>query len=105
MEDVREAFEAQLNFFFKRLIGDLHLVEKANHKEHPTPLSSALLDGCLRSGRCSTGGGAVYNFSGIQCVGPADTGDALYAIDRAVFRERRMTLPGAGGTPEEGHPR
>jgi len=94
MEDVREAFEAQLNFFIKRLIGDLHLVEKANHKEHPTPLSSALLEGCLKSGRCSTGGGAVYNFSGIQCVGPADTGDALYAIDRAVFRERRMTLPG-----------
>jgi len=94
MEDVREAFEGQLNFFVKRLIGDLHLVEKANRKEHPTPLSSALLEGCLKSGRCSTGGGAVYNFSGIQCVGPADTGDALYAIDRAVFRERRMTLSG-----------
>lgn len=94
MEDVREAFEGQLNFFVTRLIGDLHLVEKANHKEHPTPLSSALIEGCLSSGRCSTGGGAVYNFSGIQCVGPADTGDALYAIDRAVFRERRMTLSG-----------
>ncbi|MBA4423884.1 MAG: formate acetyltransferase, partial [Syntrophus sp. (in: bacteria)] len=94
MEDVREAFEAQLNFFVQRLIGDLHLVEQANHKEHPTPLSSMLLDGCLKSGRCSTGGGAVYNFSGIQCVGPADTGDALYAIDRAVFQERRMTLTG-----------
>ncbi|PKN60330.1 MAG: formate acetyltransferase [Deltaproteobacteria bacterium HGW-Deltaproteobacteria-11] len=94
MEDVREAFEGQLNFFVRRLIGDLHLVEEANHKEHPTPLSSMLLDGCLKSGRCSTGGGAVYNFSGIQCVGPADTGDALYAIDRAVFRERKMTLPG-----------
>jgi formate C-acetyltransferase len=94
MEDVREAFEGQLNFFVQRLIGDLHLVEKANHKEHPTPLSSMLLEGCLQSGRCSTGGGAVYNFSGIQCVGPADTGDSLYAIDQAVFRERRMTLPG-----------
>jgi formate C-acetyltransferase len=94
MEDVREAFEGQLNFFVRRLIGDLHLVEKANHKEHPTPLSSMLLEGCLKSGRCSTGGGAVYNFSGIQCVGPADTGDALYAIDRAVFREPKMTLPG-----------
>ncbi|MDI6725614.1 MAG: pyruvate formate lyase family protein [Smithellaceae bacterium] len=94
MEDVREAFEGQLNFFVKRLIGDLHLVEKANHKEHPTPLSSMLLEGCLKSGRCSTTGGAFYNFSGIQCVGPADTGDALYAIDQAVFRERRMTLQG-----------
>ncbi|MHB9097899.1 MAG: pyruvate formate lyase family protein, partial [Syntrophales bacterium] len=93
MEDVREAFEGQLNFFIGRLIGDLHLVERANRQEHPTPLSSALIEGCLASGRCSTAGGAVYNFSGIQCVGPADTGDSLYAIDRAVFRERRMTLP------------
>ena len=93
MEDVREAFEGQLSFFVERLIGDLHLVEKANHKEHPTPLSSALLEGCLKSGRCSTGGGAVYNFSGIQCVGPADTGDALHAIDRAVFQERKLSLP------------
>ncbi len=93
MDDVREAFEAQLNFFVGRLIKDLHLVETANHKEHPTPLSSMLLEGCLKSGRCSTGGGAVYNFSGIQCVGPADTGDALHAIDRAVFRERKITLP------------
>jgi len=92
MGDIREAFEGQLDFFVKRLIDDLHLVEKANHKEHPTPLSSMLLEGCLKSGRCSTGGGAVYNFSGIQCVGPSDTGDALYAIDRAVFRERKMTL-------------
>jgi pyruvate formate-lyase/glycerol dehydratase family glycyl radical enzyme len=94
MADVREAFETQLNFFVSRLIGDLRLVEKANHREHPTPLSSALIEGCLKSGRCSTGGGAVYNFSGIQCVGPADTGDALYAIDRAVFRDRRMNLSG-----------
>jgi len=93
MEDVKEAFEAQLAFFIGRLIADLNLVEKANHEVHPTPLSSMLIDGCLRSGRCSTGGGAVYNFSGIQCVGPADTGDSLYAIDRAVFREGRMTLP------------
>jgi formate C-acetyltransferase len=92
MEDIREAFERQLNFFVRRLIGDLHLVEKANHKEHPTPLSSMLLEGCHTSGKCSTNGGAVYNFSGIQCVGPADTGDALYAIDKAVFREKKMTL-------------
>ncbi|MEW6334575.1 MAG: pyruvate formate lyase family protein [Thermodesulfobacteriota bacterium] len=94
MADLLAAFEAQLRFFVRRLIGDLQLVEKANHREHPTPLSSALIEGCLTSGRCSTGGGALYNFSGIQCVGPADTGDALQAIDRAVFRERRLSLPG-----------
>jgi hypothetical protein len=29
------------------------------------------LDDCLTSGRCSTDG-AVYNFSGIQCVEPVE---------------------------------
>jgi formate C-acetyltransferase len=59
---------------------------------HPTPLTSMLLDGCLEKGVCSTAGGARYNFSGVQCVGPVDTGDALYAIEQAVFREQRITL-------------
>jgi formate C-acetyltransferase len=73
-------------------VGDLHAVERANRRYHPTPLTSMLLDGCLASGTCSTAGGARYNFSGIQCVGPADTGDALYAIEQAVFRERKLSL-------------
>jgi formate C-acetyltransferase len=51
-----------------------------------------LLDGCLKKGVCSTSGGATYNFSGIQCVAPADTGDSLYAISQAVFVENKLTL-------------
>lgn len=94
MADVRAAFEAQLGFLLGRLAADLRAVEGANRRHHPTPLTSMLLDGCLESGRCSTAGGARYNFSGIQCVGPADAGDALYAIERAVFADRRIGLPG-----------
>jgi formate C-acetyltransferase len=43
---------------------------------------------------CSTAGGARYNFSGIQCVGPADVGDSLFAIEKAVFTDGAITLPG-----------
>jgi formate C-acetyltransferase len=94
MDDVKRAFETQLNYFMKRLITDLQHIERANAAYHPTPLSSMLLDGCLNNGICATSGGAAYNFSGIQCVGPVDTGDALYAVDKAVFREKKITLPG-----------
>jgi pyruvate formate-lyase/glycerol dehydratase family glycyl radical enzyme len=93
MDEVKRAFETQLRYGIERLIRDLQAIEKANAAYHPTPLTSSLLDGCLKRGRCSTAGGATYNFSGIQCVGPADTGDSLYAIDRVVFREKRLTLP------------
>ncbi|MFH1154094.1 MAG: pyruvate formate lyase family protein [Pseudomonadota bacterium] len=92
MGDVKAAFEAQLQDRMNRLIKDLKAVETANRRFHPTPLTSMLIQGCLERGICSTAGGARYNFSGIQCVGPADTGDALFAIDRMVFRERSMTL-------------
>lgn len=93
MADVKKAFEIQLEYAIQGLIKDLRAVEIANAVYHPTPFTSMLLDGCLEKGRCSTVGGAVYNFSGIQCVGPADTGDALYAIERAVFKEKKLTLP------------
>ncbi|MBA4366749.1 MAG: formate acetyltransferase [Desulfobacterium sp.] len=92
MQDVTEAFEKQVEYQLSRLVKDLHAIEIANRKYHPTPLTSSLLEGCLASGRCSTAGGAQYNFSGIQCVAPADTGDALYAIETAVFKEKKITL-------------
>ncbi|MFQ5650108.1 MAG: pyruvate formate lyase family protein [bacterium] len=92
MADVVHAFEAQLRFRISQLIADLQAVELANRELHPTPLTSMLLDGCLESGLCSTAGGARYNFSGVQCVGPADTGDALYAIEQTVYVEKKTTL-------------
>jgi formate C-acetyltransferase len=93
MEDVKAAFERQLAFQIDRLVGDLRAVEHAHRKYHPTPLTSMLLAGCIERGTCSTSGGAVYNGSGVQCVGASDTGDSLFAIAHAVFAERRLTLP------------
>lgn len=93
MPDVVIAFEKQLHHRLSRLIDDLRAVETANRKYHPTPLTSMLIKGCLDKGICSTGGGALYNFSGIQCVAPVDTGDAFRAIEQAVFTEKRFSLP------------
>jgi pyruvate formate-lyase/glycerol dehydratase family glycyl radical enzyme len=93
MDDVKTAFEKQLAFQLSNLIEDLQAIESANRKYHPTPLTSSLLEGCIESGSCSTAGGASYNFSGIQCVAPADTGDSLYAIEQAVFIDKKITLP------------
>ena len=94
MDDVKAAFETQLKYQLDCLIDDLKEAERLNAEYHPTPLTSMLLDGCIESGKCSTRGGAIYNYSGVQCVGPADTGDALYAIDRLVFRDKKLSLDG-----------
>jgi pyruvate formate-lyase/glycerol dehydratase family glycyl radical enzyme len=92
MDEVIEAFGAQLDFLVDRMIGDFHMVEKANMDYHPTPLSSMLVEGCLESGRDLTEGGATYNSSGIQGVGVADVADSLAALDTVVFKEKKHSI-------------
>ena len=92
MEEVIEAFRAQVYFMTERMIMDLQVIERGNRDFHPTPLSSMLVEGCLETGRDVTQGGAVYNSSGVQGVGVADTADALAAIDEVVFRRKVHTL-------------
>jgi len=86
------AFENQLRIQIKKFISDMNAIEKANHKFHPTPLSSSFIDGCISSGVCSTGGGAIYNLSRVQCVGAVDAGDSLFAIKKAVFEEKSLSF-------------
>ena len=93
MDDVKKAFESQLGFQIKKLIEDIQALELANMKYHPTPFTSMLHEGCIASGKCTTKGGAIYNFSGIQAVSPIAAGDGLYAIEKAVFKDRRISLP------------
>ena len=94
MAHVTEAFETQLRFIIARLMKDLRALEEANRDYHPTPFTSMLHEGCIASGKCTTAGGALYNYSGIQAVAPVGVGDALYAIEKVVFRDRKITLQG-----------
>jgi formate C-acetyltransferase len=92
MREFTDAFERQLRYLMAKMITDLRHVERVHTRFKPTPLSSMMIDGCIENARCSTAGGATYNFSGIQCVGPSDAGDSLHAIERLVFKDRRLTL-------------
>ena len=60
--------------------------------EHPLPVLSALTEGCLESGRDVMDGGAVYNPAGVNLFGIANVADALAAIKRCVYEEKRVSL-------------
>jgi formate C-acetyltransferase len=108
MGAVLEAFRQQVYYMVDRMVDDLYVIEGGNRDYHPTPFSSMLVDGCLESGRDLTAGGAIYNSSGVQGVGPADVADSLAALDRVVFRDEKL---GMGDVVEalkadfEGYPR
>ena len=92
MDQVIDAFKTQVDFMVDRMIGDFRVIEKGNRDFHPTPFSSMLVAGCLESGKDVTAGGAMYNSSGVQGVGVADTADSLAAIEEVVFRKGSHTL-------------
>ncbi|MBE0481333.1 MAG: formate acetyltransferase, partial [Dehalococcoidia bacterium] len=92
MDEIIDAFQAQVEYMIARMINDIQVIEIGNRDYHPTPFSSMLVDGCLESGKDVTAGGARYNSSGIQAVGLADAADSLAALDEVVFRERKYTM-------------
>ena len=87
-----DRLRVQIEHLIDQLVADLKPIERANALHHPTPLTSALLRGCLESGTDASSGGATYNSSGVQGVGVADIGDSLAAIERVVFDEGRCGM-------------
>jgi len=59
---------------------------------HPCPLFSSTLIGCIKNGLDYTAGGAKYNSSAVCAVGFATVVDSLYAIKKAVYDEKWLTL-------------
>ncbi|KAI0534462.1 pyruvate formate lyase-domain-containing protein [Xylaria digitata] len=61
----------------------------------PSPMLSAILDGCVESGRDLTAGGAKFHMIAPLCIGVANTIDSLYSIKKLVFdsESARVTLP------------
>jgi formate C-acetyltransferase len=92
IDDVTEAYRAQVEHLVGEMVEGLEGLARAHAERRPVPLASSLTDDCLERGLDLTAGGARYNFTGVQGVGTGSVGDSLAAIDRLVFREKRVTM-------------
>ncbi len=92
IEDVKRAFEAQTTYFVEKMTASLNVIEENIADITPHIYCSLLLDDCMQRGLDSAAGGSRYNYCGVQGVGAPDVGDALAAIDKLVFREKRLSM-------------
>ncbi len=58
----------------------------------PSPILSALIDGCVESGRDFYDGGARYHMFAPLMTGISTVADSLYVIDRLVFKDKQVSL-------------
>jgi pyruvate formate-lyase/glycerol dehydratase family glycyl radical enzyme len=86
------AFEKQFGFLIDHAADFNYKLGEAHAALRPTPLLSALVDGCRQAGRDVVRGGATFNTAGTAIIGLADVTDSLMAIKKLVFEEQHTTL-------------
>lgn len=92
IDDFYTAFKTQMAHFVHQLVEACNSVDIAHGERCPLPFLSAMVDDCIGRGKSLQEGGAIYNFTGPQAFGIADTGDSVYALQKQVFEDRRLTL-------------
>ena len=86
------AYKAQMEYTIALMVNADNAIDVAHAERCPLPFLSSMIDDCIKRGKTPEQGGAVYNFTGPQGFGIANVADAMYAIKKLVFEEKKFTL-------------
>ena len=91
IEQVRQAFKTQIEFFVKWHIMNISSFEYVAREILPNPLVSATMTGCMEKGMDVMWGGAKYNSTGDSGVGIGNVADSLNIIEHCCFDKKICT--------------
>lgn len=86
------AFKAQLDHLLEWIIRVNDIADQGRARWEPCAYLSALVDGCLESGRDSAAGGARHNFLTVEGIALATTTDSLAAVRKLVYEDRQVEM-------------
>ena len=91
-EEFESAYREQMNYFISLLVNADNAIDVAHGERCPLPFQSCMVEDCIVRGKSLQEGGAIYNFTGPQGFGIANVADAMYAIKKLVFEQKKYTL-------------
>lgn len=91
-ESFFNAWACQQRFIIEQAVMLNNYLGEAHRQLRPTPLLSALIDGCIENGRDVLKGGAMFNSGGTSNIGLADVVDSLLVIKKLVFDDQRVSF-------------
>jgi len=86
------AVKAQLGATLAQMIAANNIADAGRARFEPTPYLSALVGGCLESGRDVADGGARHNFLTVEGVGLATLADGVAAVQKLVYEDRAISM-------------
>ncbi|MDF1896549.1 formate C-acetyltransferase [Rahnella contaminans] len=87
-----EQIRQKISHYVKLMAQGSNICDIGHRDWAPVPLLSSFIEGCLKSGKDITAGGAHYNFSGVQGIGIANLSDSLHALKGMVFDQQRLSF-------------
>lgn len=89
-----KTFDDVMSIFYQKLDAEINNIKKllSDIKWEYDPLMTLFTEGCLKSGKDISEGGAVYNDYGILTSGLGNTVDSLLNVKYLVFEQRRLNL-------------
>ena len=91
-EEFEAAYREQMEYFIELMVNADNAIDLAHAERCPLPFQSSMVEDCIGRGKSLQEGGAVYNFTGPQGFGIANVTDALYAVRKLVFEDKKYTL-------------
>ena len=91
-DEFYQAYKDQMNYMISLLVNADNAIDMAHAERCPLPFESCMVDDCIARGTSLQEGGAIYNFTGPQGFGVANMADALFAVKKLVFDEKKLTL-------------
>jgi pyruvate formate-lyase/glycerol dehydratase family glycyl radical enzyme len=88
-----DALVRQLLFNIDKSVQIAEVGDRETMKHFQHPFISAMVDGCMETGKDYVSGGAKYNLSSITAYGFATFVDSLYGIKKAVYDDKMISLP------------
>jgi pyruvate formate-lyase/glycerol dehydratase family glycyl radical enzyme len=91
-DQVWDAYDRQVTYFVGQIVKGMGVLDQAIAELVPSPFASAMVEGPIDKGLDLTRGGAVYNSTGVQFMGFANTADSLYSVEKVVFEDRTYDI-------------
>lgn len=91
IEEVKEAYLAEMRYWVDWYVALVNVFESVARKLMPQPVVSAMMTGCMESGKDVMDGGAKYNSTGISGIGLGNVVESLNVIERLCFEEKSVS--------------
>lgn len=92
-EEFEDACIKQMGHMIKAACQSTQVCERAHALRIPTPVRSAMCEGCVEEGRDAMWGGGIYNFGpGVETTGITDLADSLAAVKKLVYEDKAITM-------------